>query len=104
MLGTIIGLPEPTINIGFSSHLGPEFAHGRAWLHEPGTGLVAKPFLVDKPKLMQNVTLDIIDQLFEQIIKLGLDPHKLEFIDGGNHVMYQYGIRRPVYKQRKLAP
>jgi hypothetical protein len=104
MLGALIGLPEPSINIGFASHMELQHAHGRAWFHMPGTGLVAKPFVVDKPRLMKNATLDIVDQLFEQIVKLGVEPHSIEFVDDNYRYVYHYGNRRPVFKQRRLQP
>ncbi len=99
LLATLLGTE---INIGFVPNISPDKQHGIAWLKQPGKGMVSAPFTVDRPGLLDRPSFWIVDQLFEQITKLGFYPDKIELIAGDEYLVYEFGKVLPILRQRVL--
>ncbi len=66
----------------------------------PGAGMVKHPFTVDRPDRLIAPTVAIVDQLFSQIAKLGFFPDKIELIANDEYLVYEFGKRKPIIRQR----
>lgn len=99
LLSAILG---NEIHIGFVPNISPEKQHGVAWMNEPGKGMASHPFTVDRPYLLENPSFWVVDQLFDQISKLGFFPDKIEIITADEHRVYEFGKIRPILRQRVL--
>lgn len=100
LLSTILGIE---INIGFVPNIAPEKQHGVAWIKEPGKGMASRPFMVDRPGLLENPSFWVVDQLFDQIAKLGYFPDKIELITGDEYRVYEFGKVRPILRERVMS-
>lgn len=91
------------INIGFVPDIAPDKQHGVAWMKEPGKGMISRAFTTDRPDLIATPSFWMVDQLFEQISKLGFFPDKIELISGDEYLVYEFGKIRPILRQRVVS-
>ena len=99
LLSDFLGI---TINIGFVPDINPKYQHGVAWMKDAANGMFSKPFTVDRPDMLLTPTYYVVDQLFQQIAKLGFFPDKIELIANDEYLVYQFGKMNPILRQRVI--
>lgn len=97
---SLFNLFDPQISIGFVPDMNPAKQHGVAWMKIPGDGVQKHPFTVDRPEMLVKPTFAIVDQLFQQIAKMGFFPDKIELVAEDEYLVYQFGKHQPIIRQR----
>jgi hypothetical protein len=78
------------VQIGLSEDMGKDKRHGVAWVATTDGGMVARPFLADRPKLLVNPTDSIIRNMFYQVFKMGFNIKRLEVLVGKKTRVYAW--------------
>lgn len=101
MLLSLLGI-EPQINVGFVPDIAPANKAGVARFEVPGKGMVTSPFLIDKPEKLSRPSPDVINAIFDQILKMGFFPDKLEILSKDEYLVYAYGQSQPIVRQVRV--
>lgn len=95
------GIPTKEVEIGISNlPMGPN-AHGI--IHNLGEQRVTQhSFVANKPKYLRQPNQEILDSLFNQARKFGLDPQFIEVTVDGYQKVYAPNRADPVFIQRSM--
>ncbi len=89
----------PSVQVGINPFMAKDQRHGVAWVEAEDGGVVPQGFMVDKPERLLNPTQTVIDDMFKQITRMGMQPAHLEIILNNRRRVYKYGERRPILVQ-----
>jgi hypothetical protein len=97
----VFGIFEPQVQVSIFENTDPKKSHGNVWVKTPN-GLEMRRMVVDKPRHLKRHDADVIEGIYEQMEKMGLDVEHVEIRTRHVHRVYRHGSRRPQYDQRAL--
>lgn len=100
ILADIVGVDD-SIQVFMNPHMSEKHRQGVAFFETPN-GLAQMGFKVNRARLLNNPKPEVVNELFEQLLRMGLFPDHLEIHTQELRRVYHYGKDEPSLVQRLI--